>query len=432
MTMTALSSTGNFPQDVAIQCLIDGNDCGSGTATFPGPTGTPYTVSSQTPWTATVGTHTLNWQIDTTNDPNPSNNVGTLTFTVAPNTYNVYISLSGLPATLAAGLQVDGASQGTIGGAQNKTLSFPIGTQHTITVDQYINVTSTSRYYDLQNTWTVTATASHVFSYQLRYLLAEEVGILHNNEMTMFPYPHIGTTTVQWGAFTSATGGPLNIDVWYPVGTVVYPFQAPTIVYNPYPNGTRLVLVGWQLDGVNQTGLPAGASSASTITMNGPHTVIYMYALQYRLWVVSDYGNPQLPGNWNSSAGVPYYTTDQASNPTVVSSWYEKGTIATASVTSPVGFTIQTVFQYWSPGMVSNSALLGSSNNTSVRVDMEGPAELKAEWSTSYTLLYYEIAGGISAVAVVAVAIKYFGPGLHLSRPPPGGPGPVEEPVEEF
>jgi hypothetical protein len=344
-------------------------------------------------------------------------------FTVGPNTYNVYISLSGLPATLVTGLKVDGASQGKIGGSQNKTLSFKIGTQHTISVDQYVNASSTSRYYDLQNTWTVTATASHVFSYQLRYLLTEEVGIFYGNEMITFPSPCCGNTTVHWISFTSTNGSPLNMNYWYPVGTVLYPKPVSTIVYNPYPNGTRLVSVGWQLDGVNQTVLPTGASSASTITMNGPHTVIYMYALQYRLWVVSEYGNPQLPGNGNWSAGVPYYTTNQVSNPTVVSSWYDAGIAATASVTSPVGFTIQHVFQYWLPNSTS------SSTSPSISVVMDGPTVLTAEWSTSYTLLYYEIAGGISVAAVIALAAKYFGHGLHLRRPPSSGP--VEEPVEE-
>jgi hypothetical protein len=54
---------------------------------------------------------------------------------------------------------------------------------------------------------------------------------------------------------------------------------------------------------------------------------------------------------------------------------------------------------------------------------------LTAYWTASYTELYWMIAGvGIAVVAVIALGAKYFG----LRKPPPGGPGPVEEPVEEF
>jgi hypothetical protein len=388
-----------------------------------------YTLTAAQPY----GTWTMNVQAD---DYCGVTSSASGQFTTSPNTYDVHVSLSGLPATLTAGLQVDGVSDGTIGGAQNRTLSFKVGTQHTISVDQYVNPSSTSRYYDLQNTWTVTTTASHVFSYQLRYLLTEEVGILHDNEMTMFPYSCCGASiAIDWTTFKSGTGSPLNQNSWEPVGTVLYPKQAVTIMYSPYPNGTRLVLVGWQLDGVNQTGLPGvnqnGVPGGSTITMNGPHTVVYMYALQYHLWIVSEYGNPQLPGNGNWSAGVPYYTTNQASNPTIVSSWYDAGVTATASVTSPVGFAIQEVFQDWKAGFTTDASLASSLTNPSASVVMDGPMQLTAEWSTSYTLLYYEIGGTVSAVAIIALAAKYLGHGLRL-RNPPGGPGPVEEPVEEI
>jgi hypothetical protein len=61
---------------------------------------------------------------------------------------------------------------------------------------------------------------------------------------------------------------------------------------------------------------------------------------------------------------------------------------------------------------------------------MEKPMVLTAIWTASYTLLYAEVAGGIGVVAIIAVAAKYLG--LGLRKPPPGGPGPVEEPVEEF
>ena len=82
--LTALSSTGSYPQSVDVECMIDGVSCGGGSVSYPGPTGAPATVSAQTPWTATPGSHTLTWSVSTNNDPDPSNNQNSITFTVGP------------------------------------------------------------------------------------------------------------------------------------------------------------------------------------------------------------------------------------------------------------------------------------------------------------------------------------------------------------
>ncbi len=84
MIMSALSTSGSYPQNVAVQCQVDGAPCGSGTVTYPGPTGVSFTVTTITPWPATLGTHTLTWSVSTAGDPNPSNNVMSTTFTVQP------------------------------------------------------------------------------------------------------------------------------------------------------------------------------------------------------------------------------------------------------------------------------------------------------------------------------------------------------------
>jgi len=86
MVVTALSSQGSFPQHFAAVCMIDGISCGSGSFTYPGPLGTQMTMSTQTPWTATAGTHTLTWGVATIpvgQDPNKSNNAMSKTFTVS-------------------------------------------------------------------------------------------------------------------------------------------------------------------------------------------------------------------------------------------------------------------------------------------------------------------------------------------------------------
>ena len=85
MTFLALSSSGSFPQGVMVGFAVDGTVYATGTFSYPGPTSLPATVSSETPWTATLGTHTLTGGVATIpagNDPNTGNNVMSITFTV--------------------------------------------------------------------------------------------------------------------------------------------------------------------------------------------------------------------------------------------------------------------------------------------------------------------------------------------------------------
>lgn len=87
VVVMALSSQGSFPQQFAAVCQIDGVSCGGGSLTYPGPLGTPFTVSTQTPWAATAGTHALIWGVATIpvgQDPDKSNNAMSMSFTVAP------------------------------------------------------------------------------------------------------------------------------------------------------------------------------------------------------------------------------------------------------------------------------------------------------------------------------------------------------------
>lgn len=87
MVMTALSSPGPFPQSFSALCVIDGASCGGGSLTYPGPAGTPFPVSTQTTWIATLGKHTLAWGVATIPvglDPNKGNNAMSTSFTVTP------------------------------------------------------------------------------------------------------------------------------------------------------------------------------------------------------------------------------------------------------------------------------------------------------------------------------------------------------------
>ncbi len=104
MIASALSSTGAFPQSLTAQCTIDGASCGTGSLSYPGPSGTPETVTAGTLWMATPGTHTLTWSISMAGDPNPSNNVMSTSFTVAPQAqFDFSISVSPQQQTVAPG-----------------------------------------------------------------------------------------------------------------------------------------------------------------------------------------------------------------------------------------------------------------------------------------------------------------------------------------
>ena len=97
MNFAALSSNAPFPQAVYIQCQIDGFSCGAGTVTYSGPTGGPATVSSDSYWPASPGTHILTWYVGSSNDPNPGNNAMSLQF---------FVPLPQAPTTVVASTQM--------------------------------------------------------------------------------------------------------------------------------------------------------------------------------------------------------------------------------------------------------------------------------------------------------------------------------------
>ncbi len=103
-TVVVLSTTAGYPQNFVAQCTLDGSSCGSGTLTYPGPTGVAFTVTGGSSWIATAGTHTLNWQVSTSNDPNPGNNFGSKTFAVAaPTPFDFDVAISPSSLTLQPG-----------------------------------------------------------------------------------------------------------------------------------------------------------------------------------------------------------------------------------------------------------------------------------------------------------------------------------------
>ncbi len=260
-------------------------------------------------------------------------------FDVNPNTYDVSLSVSGVPSQYSSTLQIDGQQQGTVQGSQMKKLSFPIGSSHTILMDEYVTGESGVRYYCSQNSWSVSSADTHTFTYQTQY--------------------QFNVVTDPSGV-TSTTGGG-----WYNEGASVQTNQAPQSV--PGPTGTQYTFKGWELDGSPQSG------SQLSVTMDKPHTAVAKYSTQYQLVVDS-------PGGLGNPQGSGYY---------------DAGSTATFSVTSPVGFLVQQVFTQWQ-GDYAGTGPQGS-------VTMDKPKTVHAVWTTSYTQAY--LAAGIAVVAIVAVAI---------------------------
>jgi len=154
-------------------------------------------------------------------------------------TYSVSVSLTGAPPSISVTVQVDGQNQGSMGGSETKSLSFKVGTQHLISVDQYVQGGTGVRYFASQNSWSIGSAGNHTFSYVTQYYLT------------------VGTNPVALVQI-SGTG-------WYNAGSVVQA-GAPQITNDPA--GISYAFSRWDVDGVLRPGNPI------SITMDKPHEAI--------------------------------------------------------------------------------------------------------------------------------------------------------------
>jgi hypothetical protein len=299
----------------------------------------------------------------------------TATFSVAPSTYDVTIAISGLPSNLNTTLNVDGSQVGSMKGGDVKVLSYPIGASHTFQVDQYVSGANGYRYYIPTNSWTTQNTGSFTFNYLTQYYLT------------------IGTNPGNVTSVGISSG-------WYSPGAAVQVPAVPTIVNGT--TGVRYVFSQWTVDGAAVT------QNGPIVTMNNPHTIQATYKTQYKLEVDSPYGNPQ------------------------GSEYYDSGSTAQFSVTSPVGLLVQQVFVNWTGDYT------GTSTNGSIVMDQ--PHIVQATWTTSYIELY-AVAGVIAVAAIVALILlmRRRGGGKPVTKPtpppaenppPPPEPQPPPTPIE--
>lgn len=213
----------------------------------------------------------------------------TATFAITPDTYDITISLAGLPTDAVTALLVDGNKATDMKGGDVRVLSYPIGTSHTFQVDQYVNGAAGYRYYCASNSWTANAAGSNMFNYATQVYF----------EVSTDPTGVTDVTTSGWYAkesSASVAAVPAEVE-----GT----------------KGTKYVFATWTVDGTPRSG------NGFFVAMDAPHKVIAEYDTMFLLTVMSDYGNPQGGG------------------------YYKSGDTATFSVDSPVGIGIQQVFVQW-------------------------------------------------------------------------------------
>jgi len=220
----------------------------------------------------------------------------TTSFAVTPDTYDVTISLVGLPPDATTALLVDGNKATDMKGGDVKVLSYPIGTSHTFQVDQYANGASGYRYYCESNSWTASGAGSNAFNYATQVYLDVSTDPASATDVT-------------------ASG-------WYAKGTSSSVASVPTEVEGA--KGTKYVFTTWTVDGTSR------GDNGFIVVMDAPHKVVAKYDTMFLLTIVSDYGNPKGAG------------------------YYKSGDTATFSVDSPVGIGIQRVFVEWTGDYTGN------------------------------------------------------------------------------
>jgi hypothetical protein len=128
--------------------------------------------------------------------------------------------------------------------------------------------------------------------------------------------------------------------------------------------GTRHYFAQWSGD-------YAGDAASDSVMMNSPKSVNAEWSTDYLLTVISEYGDAQGAG------------------------WYDSGSTATISVTSPVGTIVRQVFTGWSGDYTGDTA------SASVIVDQ--PKTVTAGWKNDFLQLY---------ILIIAIVIILGGGGL--------------------
>jgi len=289
-------------------------------------------------------------------------------FFVGPNTYDVTISLRGLPTDATTALLVDGNKVADMRGGDVKVLTYSIGSSHTFQVDQYVGGAPGYRYYCKANTWTTGAEGSNQFEYEAQYYL----------EVSTDP-PSVTDVT--------ASG-------WFAKGSSASVAAVPTEVEGA--KGTKYVFTTWTVDGTPRSG------NGFVVVMDAPHKVVAKYDTMFLLTVRSDFGNP---------TGGGYYVS---------------GSTGTFSVNSPVGIGVQQVFVEW------KGDYTGKEPKGSITMDGPKTVTAVWTTSYTQLYVIVGVIAVIAVVAAVfLLRRRRAGPSAIKPPPPPPPPSEVPASVEE-
>ncbi|RZB32641.1 MAG: hypothetical protein AEth_00319 [Candidatus Argoarchaeum ethanivorans] len=154
---------------------------------------------------------------------------------VSISTYTVTVTTSGLPSSTSTTAYADGINKGSISGGGTKTLTFDIGTTHSISVDTLFSGGTGVRYVCTNTSQSVSGADSLTFNYKTQYYFTVETEPSELDNPQGSGWYDSGTTAT---ASVSAVGG--------------YTFQY------------------W-------TGDASGTGLSTTVTMNAPKTATAYY-----------------------------------------------------------------------------------------------------------------------------------------------------------
>lgn len=186
--------------------------------------------------------------------------------------------------------------------------------------------------------------------------------------MTTIQYPieTIGTSQVSFMPLS-----PTN-DNWFDINSDEL-VSVPYVIQSDAKN-TREQLKGWSYDGEDYGQIKrseSGFYNTLPIHMSGSHSINFIYATQYYLNLVSEYGH--ITG----------------------SGWYDSNTNVTISSSSGDDFPVRHVFSGW------NGPVLDSHKMTT-NILMEGPETIAANWTVDYTPV---ILMGVIAIAASGIIL---------------------------
>lgn len=176
-----------------------------------------------------------------------------------------------------------------------------------------------------------------------------------------------GYTTQHFFTVRSERGDEPSGEGWYDEGEKATTGTPEEIVFDEDTDETRYVFSHWVVDEEAQT--------ARIISLNvyAPHAAVAQYETQHYLAVNSDYGDPTGQG------------------------WYDEGSVATVSVTSPVGRFVRKVFTGWSGDLTA-----AASTKTIV---MDQPKTVTATWHDDYLYPYLTGAGLVVVLGGASLAL---------------------------